>query len=324
MPADNMISRLDREALVPEQVVNDMLRKVTEQSATMRLFRRIPIARSQVRLPVLSALPTAYFVDGDVGYKQTTEMAWANKYLNVEELATIMPIPENVIEDDSSDIWADAEPYLREAFARALDAAVFFGVNAPSSWPTNVTDAAQAAGNYVNVGSEATQGGVFGDIDNLISSVEEDGYDVSGFVAARALRRSLRSARNAQGDRLDAGRIGGDLASIDGAPIAYPMRGMWPTAGTAGTNPLAIAGAFGDEFVFGVRTDFTMKMLDQAVIQGPDKTILFNLAQQDMVAVRVKFRVGWQVANTLNNDNPNEATRYPAGVLFDQAATGTT
>lgn len=317
IPFDNVTSRADREALVPEQVVNEMLGKAVEQSATMQLFRPIPVARNQVRLPVLSALPVAYFVDGDTGLKQTTEMAWANKYLNVEEIATIMPVPENVIEDDDSDIWNDAEPYLREAFARTLDAAVFFGTNAPSSWPTNVVAAAIAAGNSEPEGTpDPAAGGVFGVIDNVISHVEEDGYDVSGFVAARSIRRDLRAARNTLGERLDQGRLSGDLNQLDGATIAYPMRGMWPTAGAAGTNAKLIAGDFANEFVYGIRKDITMKVLDQAVIQDNTGKIVYNLAQQDMVAVRVKFRIGWQVANTLNNDQPDEALRYPAGVLL--------
>lgn len=314
IPYDALTTRTDREAVVPEQVVTTMLGKAVEQSATMQLFKQIPVQRSQVRLPVLSALPIAYFVDGDTGIKQTTEMAWANKYLNVEEIATIMPVPEAVIEDDDSDIWDDAEPYLREAFARTLDAAVFFGTNAPSSWPNNVTAAAIAAQNTVTEGTAtAAQGGLFGDVDNLISTVEADGYDVSGYVAARSFRRSLRAARNTLGERLDQGRISGDLNTLDGSSIAYPMRGMWPTA--TGTNVRAIAGDFRNEFVYGIRKDITMKVLDQAVIQDNSGAIVYNLAQQDMVAVRVKFRVGWQVANTLNNDQPDASKRYPAGVL---------
>jgi hypothetical protein len=34
-----------------------------------------------------------------------------------------------------------------------------------------------------------------------------------------------------------------------------------------------------------------------------------------MIALRLTFRVGWQVANTIRNDNTNESTRYPAAVL---------
>jgi hypothetical protein len=71
-----------------------------------------------------------------------------------------------------------------------------------------------------------------------------------------------------------------------------------------------------NEFVLGVRQDITWKLLDQAVIQDGSGNIVYNLAQQDMVALRMTMRVGWQVANTLNYDAPVEANRYPAGVLL--------
>ena len=69
------------------------------------------------------------------------------------------------------------------------------------------------------------------------------------------------------------------------------------------------------EFVLGVRQDITYKILDQAVIQDNTGAIVYNLAQQDMVAMRVVFRVGWQVSNTLNYDQAVEANRYPAAVV---------
>src|SRR4051812_49882323 len=112
-----------------------MLGKATEDSAVLSLFRKVPVGRAQVRFPVLSALPVAYFVGGDTGLKQTTEVNWANKFLNIEEIATIMPVPDNVLADVDANIWDEAMPLLTEAFGRTLDAAVFFGTNAPSSWP---------------------------------------------------------------------------------------------------------------------------------------------------------------------------------------------
>jgi hypothetical protein len=172
--------------------------------------------------------------------KQTTEMAWTNKFLNIEEIATIMPVPENVAADIEINIWDDAEPYLREAFARTLDSAVFFGTNAPGSFPTNIKSACSSASNTVTAGTAAAAAGGFtGDMDNLIAAVEEDGFDVTGFVAALGAKRKFRAARNANGDRLDEGRITGDLASFDGSPIGYPMRGLWASGST---KPLLFAG----------------------------------------------------------------------------------
>jgi HK97 family phage major capsid protein len=112
MPYDNLTSRTDAAALIPEEVSRVMLGKATEQSAALSLFRRVPVGRAQVRFPVLSALPTAYFVTGDTGLKQTTEINWANKFLNIEEIATILPVPDNVIADIDANIWDEAMPLL--------------------------------------------------------------------------------------------------------------------------------------------------------------------------------------------------------------------
>ena len=314
MAYNNVTSRTDAAALIPEEVSNEMMGKATEQSAALNLFRRVPVGRAQVRFPVLSALPVAYFVGGDTGLKQTTEVAWANKYLNIEEIATIMPVPDNVLADVDANIWDEAMPLLTEAFGRTLDAAIFFGTNAPSSWPSDVTTAAVAAGNDVTEAATAAQGGFFGDLDNLYEKIEADGYEVDGWVASTAAKSKLRKARDTQGRKLDETRVSGDLMTLDGLPVAYAMRGLFPAGGGAGTNTRLFAGDF-SQFVIGVRQDITMKILDQAVIQDNTGAIMFNLAQQDMTAVRLTFRVGWQVSNPINNEQPTEASRYPAGVL---------
>ena len=66
-----------------------------------------------------------------------------------------------------------------------------------------------------------------------------------------------------------------------------------------------VAGNF-KQLVYAIRQDIDVKILDQAVIQDPaTKEIVFNLAQQDMIALRVTFRMGWAL--------PNPATRLNDG-----------
>lgn len=316
MPFNNITDRANVEATIPEEVSREMLGKETQGSAVLDLFRHIPVGRNQIRFPILSALPVAYWVSGDTGLKQTTEMAWKNKFMTIEEIATIMPVPENVYNDMEADIWSTSQPYVVEAFHQCLDSAVFFGLNAPASFPKNILQSCIDAGNTVTEGTAAASaGGYFGDLDNLIGAVEDDGFDVTGYVAARGARRKLRGARDTQGRKLDVGRLDGALSTLDGSPIEYPMRGLWKTNGAAGTNVRLFGGDFANEFVVGVREDISYKLLDQAVIQDNTGAIVYNLAQQDMVAMRFKFRVGWQIANTINNDNPDDATRYPVAAM---------
>lgn len=313
MAYNNLTSRTDAGALIPEEVSNDLLNNyVPAQSAALTMFKRVPVGRGQVRMPVLSALPIAYWVSGDTGLKQTTEVNWANKFLNIEEIAAIMPVPDAVLADVDQDIWDTSLPLLSEAVGRTLDSAIFFGSNAPGSFPTNILAAAAAAGNSVTEGAAATAGGFYGDIDAATALVEADGYEPTGYVAATTAKAKLRSARNSLGDRLDQNRGNGALTELDGMPVAYPMRGLFPTG--AGTGVRLFTGDW-TQFVLGVRQDITMKVLTEAVIQDNTGAIIYNLAQQDMTAIRLTFRVGWQVANTVNNDQPTDANRYPVAAL---------
>jgi len=310
MPYDNIISRTDSQALVPEDVSNRLLQGMINQSASLTLFPRVPMARNQQRMPVLSALPTAYFVNGDTGLKQTSEQAWSNKFLNVEELAVIIPIPENVLDDTSYDVWGSIQPNMEQAIGRALDAAIFFGVNAPASWPTNVVAGAIAAGNqYTRGTNNAAAGGIAADISNLMGLIEADGYDAQAAIANRTWRGLLRNVRDSVGDRL----LEVNPTDMYGTPVTYPMRGLWPTGSDVAEM---IVGDYAGNGILGVRSDFTYKMLTEAVIQDNTGAIIYNLAQQDMVAMRLTFRVAWQIANIINYDQSDESARYPFGVML--------
>lgn len=308
MAFNNLTSRSDASPLIPEEVVASVISKATEQSAALTLFRRIPVNRAQQRVPVLSALPLAYWVTGDTGQKQTTELAWQNKFMNMEEIAAILPVPNNVADDVEYNIWDEAEPLLAESVGRVLDSAIFFGTNAPSSFPTDINTAAAAAGNSNTEGNSAATGGFYGDFDETVALVEDDGYDVDGVVARTNARAQFRAARSTQGVRLDTDRIAPNLKDIDGNPILYTMRGLWPS------NTRLFAGDF-SQFVVGVRKDVTFEMFREGVIQDNTGAIVFNLLQQDMSAMRVTFRAGWQVANPINYEKSVEADRYPVATL---------
>lgn len=311
MAYNNILSRTNVQSLIPEVVSNDLLAGLNNASAALTMFRQIRMSTNQTRMPVLSALPTAYFVTGDTGLKQTTEAAWANKFLNVEELAAIVPIPEAVFDDAAFDVWANIRPLLENAIARALDAAVFFGTNKPASWPAAVAVDAATAGNTVNRGTaSAANGALAGDLSAAFAKVELDGFDVNGLIANTTYRGLLRDVRDTQGRQLlDTN------GNVYGVAAQYPMRGLWPAVATTGQrNVEAILGDF-TQGLLGIRQDITYKVLDQATIQDNTGAVMYNLAQQDMVALRVVFRCAFQVANTINYDNASGSTRYPFAVV---------
>jgi HK97 family phage major capsid protein len=312
---NNLLSRTNVQALIPEVVSNEILGGLTNQSAALTLFRKVQMATNQTRLPVLSALPTAYFVNGDTGLKQTTEAAWANKYLSVEELAAIVPIPEAVLDDATFDVWGATMPLLTDAIARTIDAAVFFGTNKPASWANAIVTDATSAGNVVNrsVGTPRTdKAGLAGYFSDALGLVEADGFAADGIVANVSYRGLLRNTRDANGNLLAEVSPTG----IYGLPVLYPMRGLWPASATGAAE--AIVGDF-QQAILGLRQDFTYKLITEGVIQDNTGAIQYNLPQQDMVALRVVFRCAFQTANTLNYDNPTASTRYPFAVVKQAA-----
>lgn len=311
MPYDSLISRSDAAAMVPEEVSNAMLNNLSASSIVLELGTKIPLARNATRFPVLSALPTAYFVSGDTGLKQTSEAAWANKYMYVEEIATIVPVPEAVLDDAGFDIWAYLQPLMEAAIVRKLDAAVIFGTSAPATWVTegNLVADAVAAGNVVARGTNnAAAGGIHGDLSDLLGTLEADGYVPNGAAGNVTLKARLRQVRATTGETIP--------MSFDMPDIRYALPGLWPTGLSAAE---LLIGDWGN-LVVGVRQDMTYKLLTEGVITDDAGLVVYNLPQQDMIALRLVFRAAYAVANPINYQQGVEANRYPFAVLRSPAA----
>jgi hypothetical protein len=69
------------------------------------------------------------------------------------------------------------------------------------------------------------------------------------------------------------------------------------------------------KLVYAMRQDMTFKILDQAVIQDASGNIIYNLAQNDMVAIRAVMRLGFALPNPINRMEETAASRSPFCVL---------
>lgn len=321
MPYNSQITRSDAAALIPEEVSNAILNQVAGGNQLMSLARRLPnMSRAQQRMPVMSALATAYFVTGDTGLKQTSDVDWSNKYIDAEELAVIVPIPSAVLDDADYDIWGQVQPELVKAFDLTIARAILYGTNIPASWTTNLGGAgiiagATAAGQTISAAAyadlyEAILGETAAGVDGLYMLVEADGFGVTGNLAHISMKGMLRNTRDINGQGIfktsmqDATRY-----ELDGSPIYFPLDGSMDAA-----TALMFAGEW-SQLVYAMRQDVTYKILDQAVIQDAGGNIIYNLAQQDMVALRAVMRLGFALPNPINRMNTNAATRFPFAVL---------
>lgn len=311
------ITRADALALLKEASVGDIIQEATQSSAALSTFRNIRMPAKQHRMPVLAALPDVGFVGESAtaasGVKPQSKVNWENKYLTAEELAVIIPIHENVIEDQEFDIWGQVRPLVAEAFGRKLDEAVFYGTDKPASW----TDAALipgaiAAGNSVVAGTGVD---LADDFNEAFGQVEDEGFDVNVAYAGRNIRRQLRGLRDANGNPiyLDGLRSDNNTAQIFGQELYWVRNGSWDR-----DESVALVGDR-DKAIIGIRSDMEVKLLDQATLGTGASAV--NLAERDMIALRFKFRVGFATAapkfTREGGDNP-----YPFSVITPAAGDG--
>ena len=296
--AVNITDRSAVEALIREQIVSTIFQDAPKQSAFMGMARKLPnMTSKQTRIRVLDFLPTAYWVDGDTGMKQTSQQAWDNVYLTAAELAVIVPIPEAVFDDAEIDIMGEITPRVNEAIGQRVDAAIIFGDNRPREWQADIVTLARQAGNNVSPSAGKDYYDLTLGENGVFSKVEDDGYAVTGAIAPTTFKSKLRGLRDTNKQPIfthsmqDSSRY-----ALDGVPLQFPENGSFMT-----DIAQLVVGDF-SKAVYAIRQDVTVKILDQGVIQDPStKAIVYNLAQQDMVALRVVFRMGWAL--------PNPATR---------------
>lgn len=301
-----VIGKSDVEALIETQVADEIFQGVTKESKALSMFRRLPnMTSDKTKLRVLDSLPVAYFVDESAnnGRKNTSKQAWANKYINAAELAVIIPIKENLLNDADVDLWSEIRPRVVEAFAKKIDNAMFFGIDKPTDWRAGLVPSVITAG----ATTTETNAGLYSDINDTMTKVEESGYDVNAILGGVGLKGKFRMMTDRNGQPLNTTEIGSIRRE-------FMDNGAW--------NKDAVTLVAGDfsQAVYAIRQDVTYKVLTEAVIQDPsDGSILYNLAQDDMVALRVTMRLGWEIPNPVNALN-GTASRFPFAALQPENA----
>lgn len=294
----NIINRENAEALIREQIVDAIAQDVPKSSSFMAMAKKLPnMTSKQTRIRVLDFLPTAYWVNGDTGMKQTSKQAWDNVWLTAAELAVIVPIPEAVFDDSEFDIMGEVTPRVIEAIGQRVDSAIIFGENRPAEWQNDIITLARQAGNNVSLGSNPNYYDKILCEDGVFAKVEDDGYSVSGVIASTNMKAKLRGIKDSTGQPIFVKSMQDATSyALDGTPMQFPVNGAFNKS-----IAQLVAGDF-SQAVYSIRQDITTKILTEGVIQDPiNKEIVYNLAQQDMIALRVVFRIGWAL--------PNPATR---------------
>lgn len=313
-------------ALIPIEKSREIIAAAIEQSVVLQFAMKQDMGTQLTDVPALAFKPTAYFVNGDAGLKQTTYAAWKNIRLTAEEIAVLIPIPNNVLADSSINIWDKLRPEVGEAIGRALDAAVLFGTNKPSSWAAALGAQAITAGNTVTHGASAVD--VADDVNNVIAAVAADGFLPNGIVLNQALRYTFQGLRDSQkgllfqprdatgvSDAMFGNTVNARKGTIWGMPAMTTLSGIFEDYDAATANAIELLAVDWTQVMIGVRQDITVDFSNSAIITDAGGAVQLNAFQQDSTIGRFVCRFAYSVPNPVTRLNSTEATRWPAAVL---------
>lgn len=298
------VTRTDVSTLIQEAYAPDFLAHATKTSAVLSAFPTKNLGTKTTNLPVLATKPHAGWVgesSGDsTGTKPQSKPTWGNKTLVVEELAVIVAIHENVVDDATTDVVADITRMGAEAIAFALDAAVIFGWQKPLSWVSDdLYTSATDQGNIFTVDTTAGPDDLAGSLLQAAESLCEY-YDPTTILARKALRFQLANLRADTGVPIFMASMSDNPGAAD---QVHGMNTFWVTGTVddgAGGDKLVWDSTSAEALVLdrsrviiGVRQDITVKFLDQAVVGG------VSLAEKDMVALRFKARFAYALGDNI-------------------------
>jgi len=312
------------DALVPEPLAASIIQMLPTQSAALSLMQKTPMSSKTQRLPVLDVLPVSYWVSGDTGMKQTTFQAWKNVVLVVEELATIVPIPQAYLDDADMPIWSQVQPRMVESAGALIDSAVLWGTNKPSTWGESAFVGSKKTLQIVKAGT-GTDYAV--DVTNLGLKMAQSGYNVKGFAAMPGISWKLMGLRSTQGvpiyqPNLQQGDPNAN-ASLYGYPLSEVDNGSWNYSATGAE---ILAGDFSKAMI-GIRQDISFKMFTEGVVSNDSGKVILNLMQQDSVAMRMVMRLAYATVNPVSILQPAQGItglRWPFGAILPTSATAPT
>lgn len=305
------------EVLIPTGEVEGILKPASESSKALQMMRKLPnMSSNQSRIKVLDQMIVAGHVNGDTGLKSVSKTKWKDVYLNAEEIAVIVPVPDSVADDAEYDLWGLIQEQVPTAFGKVIDGSVFFGQDKPKNHPACLIDLAKNYGKIVTLGSGNADvfDKIFG-VDGALDVVEKDGFEVNGILSSVRAKAMLRGLKDTAGNPLFMNSLQEGMRNyaLDGIPMTFATNGIWDD-----NKALMLGGDF-RELVYSIRSDISMKLFSEGVITDADGKIVYNLMQQDMKAIRFTFRYAWAVPNTMTHLQTDETKRYPLFLLEKNA-----
>ena len=270
---------------LPVDVSNEILQKTQEESAIMRLARRINLPGRGTSINVITSDPQAAWI-GETSAKPVSDPGLTTKVMSAYKLAVIVPFSKEFRRDVPA-LYDALVERLPRALAQKFDATVIAG-SAPGS-NFDVLSGCTAR----NIGSSTYTQLVAADTD-----VATHGGTLNGWAISPAGKGVLLGALDGQNRPIFIDTVAdGGIPRILGAPVMITKGAYKAGAASTGSTPAQpnIVGVAGDwtQALYGTVEGVEISYSEDATLLDSNSNPIY-LFQQNMFAVRAEIELGFR------------------------------
>ena len=270
---------------LPVDVSNEILQKTQEESAIMRLARRINLPGRGTSINVITSDPQAAWI-GETSAKPVSDPGLNTKIMSAYKLAVIVPFSKEFRRDVPA-LYDALVERLPRALAQKFDATVIGGTTPGSNF--DVLSGCTAR----NIGSSTYAQLVAADTDIALH-----GGSLNGWAISPAGKGVLLSALDGQNRPIFIDSVAeGGIPMILGAPVMVTKGAYKAGAASTGSTPAQpnIVGVAGDwtQALYGTVSGVEISYSEDATLLDSNSQPIY-LFQQNMFAVRAEIELGFR------------------------------
>jgi hypothetical protein len=341
----NMAPQLsDFSGIIPHEYSQQVIQEVEQRSAVLQLAETMPMGTRITELPITGKLPQAQWITGTnlppggPGRKPYTDLTLVPQVITAEEIAAVVAIPQQYLDDNTINLWNWARPKMAEAIAIRLDETVLFGgAGIPATFPVGGV----ASDTYSR---RVGEGGVFHPVNNpypfaidavdavnnAMSYVEGQGLNVTGHSADIGSKGRFRGVRDANGSLL----LGTEQVGQVTRPTLYGVQIAYSQYAAPGVNTTTFITGAWEYLVIGVREDIRFRIDPSGTIADSDGKVLVSGFQDNVVPCKIWARFACGIVKPVTPRVPTGAVPFaktnllnlapppPASGDADEAGTG--
>lgn len=274
---------------LPAEVSSEIIALAQEESAVMRLARRINLPGRGLTIPVISGDPEANWVD-ETNAKPVSNPTLTTKNMKGYTLAVIVPF-SNQFRRDMAGLYAEIVRRLPGALAKKFDATVFAGTAPGTGFDVLTGVTAQSISGTGNSFYKALVAAE--------SAIATAGYSVSGYAMSPQGKAEMLTALDTTNRPIFINSVAdGEIGRLLGQPVHY-TKGVY--AAGSGSGAVDVLGFAGDwsKAMYGIVEGVDISISDQATLTISNSQV--NLWERNMFAVRAEIEVGFVAEATAFN-----------------------